>query len=194
LSEVQKVSGLDLNLFLDPSLLTVLEIEAGLMSKQEMFTHKLNNGLLKGLWVAPVQQSDENTLMTLVVKAQKDTRLSEVLQLSHTAGSAVYDHYLKAASIEILFTENNNEEPLLLGNSPDPFHEFTDIAFDLPMAGQYLVEIHDVNGKLLQSIEGEGLSGVQKLKITGNDLPTGVLFYTLIFNDKTISRRMIKQD
>ncbi len=194
LSEAQKASGLDINLFLDPSQLTVVEIEEGLMSKQDMMTQNLNRGLLKGLWIAPASLGDENTLMTLVVKAQKDIKLSDVLELSYTTNSTIYDQSLQPSSIEFVFTEDHHEGLLLLGNSPDPFHEFTEIEFYLPMPGQYLIEIHDVNGKRLKRIERKGFSGVQKFKITGDDLPTGVLFYTLIFNDKAISRRMIKQD
>jgi flagellar hook assembly protein FlgD len=71
------------------------------------------------------------------------------------------------------------------------------VAFDLPRASNVHLAVHDVTGKLVCMLVDENLDAGHKSIIwngrnrPGQEVVSGVYFYTLTAAEKTITRKMI---
>jgi hypothetical protein len=80
----------------------------------------------------------------------------------------------------------------LYQNKPNPFSTETLIGFTLPEAAPILLAIQDVNGRVLQVIEGEYPAGYSEVSFSVADLPApGMLFYTLTTPTGRATLRMV---
>jgi hypothetical protein len=77
----------------------------------------------------------------------------------------------------------------LYQNTPNPFVGETQIGFNLPEASDVTITINDVTGKTLKVIRGEFAKGYNNVNV--NDLPSGVMYYTLESGDFTATLKMI---
>ena len=150
-------------------------------------------GIVHALWVASADAPAEGApLFTLVVKANADVSVSDLLQLEAQAQSVAYDQQLKPYDLGLVFTEGQTEL-LLLNNVPDPFHAATQIGFYLPQAGPYTLDVTDVTGKRHYTHRAQADAGYHQITVDAAQLPTGLLYYTLQFEGKQITRKMVKQ-
>ena len=90
------------------------------------------------------------------------------------------------------------EMPLVLRqNSPNPFNPSTSIGFFLPRAGNVLIKIFDVNGRLVRVLaDGHLAGGEHSIEWDGRDragaqVSSGVYFYRLTSGKDSLSRKMI---
>jgi hypothetical protein len=85
----------------------------------------------------------------------------------------------------------------LLANRPNPFNPFTEIRFELPVAGDVTLAIHDAQGRLVRSLAaGRFDAGAHALTWDGvgnggQPSASGVYFYTLQTGERTLTRKMI---
>ena len=189
--DLRLLSGLELELKLDLDALSILEIEEGLIGSDQINSSLLERGLLRAIWVKQQGLQTDEPLFTLVVEARTDRALAEVLTLTERGTARAYDQELTPFQLQLEFVDHG-QEAVLLENRPDPFREATQIEFFLPNGGEYVLEITDTRGKVLRRYRQVAEAGRQQLKVFGNDLPAGVLFYTLTFNDRQLSRKMVK--
>jgi hypothetical protein len=79
---------------------------------------------------------------------------------------------------------------LNLHNAPNPFNPTTDIHFNLPVAGNVTIEIHDLVGRRVRSLAAGSLTaGPQIVNWSGTDrqgkpVASGVYFYRLMLDDE----------
>ena len=78
----------------------------------------------------------------------------------------------------------------LYQNTPNPFKGETTIGFELAQAGEAVISIMDVNGKVVRVIEGDFAAGFNNVRVN-NIEATGVLYYTLESGDFTATKKMI---
>lgn len=89
---------------------------------------------------------------------------------------------------------SNNQIPsnfTLYQNYPNPFNPITIIKFDLPKAANITIKIFDVLGKELFNINEFKKAGSYDLKFNGQDLPSGLYFYTLESNGFKETKKMV---
>ncbi|PSR11138.1 MAG: hypothetical protein C7N36_18090, partial [Bacteroidetes bacterium] len=192
-SDLAQWSGAELTLAFEQQQVEVLKIEPGILTAGDLNTTNLNRGILKAVWAAgtiPVA-AQQQPLFTLVVRAKANNQLSKVLHLSEQVVSVAYDQGLTAHEL-ILEFRTGPTKLLLLANKPDPFHTETYVEFYLSQAGEYLLEVNDINGKLLQRRQAVVPAGAQQVIVDGSQLPAGVLFYKLTFAGQSVTRRMVK--
>ena len=80
----------------------------------------------------------------------------------------------------------------LYQNTPNPFNAKTTIGFNLPENTDIKLKIRDIDGRLIQLIEGHYEKGMHQITIDRHDLPvSGVLYYTLETEDYVSTRKMI---
>ncbi|MDP6418026.1 MAG: S8 family serine peptidase [Candidatus Krumholzibacteria bacterium] len=85
----------------------------------------------------------------------------------------------------------------LAGNYPNPFNPKTTIRFELDKAGPVLLEVYDVGGRLLKTLENGSLpAGPQERSWDGRDnngraMASGVYFAKLHTGDRSLSHRMV---
>jgi len=93
----------------------------------------------------------------------------------------------------IVRSENNLTNGFnLFQNFPNPFNPTTTISYSIKEKGFVQLKVHDVLGKeILTLINEEKPQGKYSVKFNGNNLPSGVYFYTLRVNNYVQSRKMV---
>lgn len=90
---------------------------------------------------------------------------------------------------------NINIKPVsfyLSQNYPNPFNPSTEIIYYIPADSYIELILYDVNGKEIKILdEGIKSTGAYKIKIDGNELSTGIYFYTFTANKFTETRKMV---
>lgn len=106
----------------------------------------------------------------------------------------VYDDHLHVHRLVLLQGEANTayQDMTLHQNTPNPFVDVTDIAFDLPVAGTVRLIINDVNGRSIYETSGYYTEGKNTIRVRAEDLQSsGIFYYTLISEGYRSTRRMI---
>ncbi|MBK8340083.1 MAG: T9SS type A sorting domain-containing protein [Flavobacteriales bacterium] len=77
-------------------------------------------------------------------------------------------------------------------NMPNPADQNTAVVFDLDNSAQASLELHDLSGSLVRSINlGNRSAGVHRITVDTSDLTDGVYFYTLQAGNERQSKRMV---
>ncbi len=86
------------------------------------------------------------------------------------------------------------EDVLVTAIYPNPSQDANTIRFLLNEAGKLTIDLMDAQGKLLKSVfSGQQEKGAYTITNELNDLDAGIYFYRLVFNDKVLTQRFIKQ-
>jgi hypothetical protein len=79
----------------------------------------------------------------------------------------------------------------LLQNYPNPFNPNTNVSFNLKFPGRVKLEIHDANGRLVQTvIDRNFTTGQHTIPVQGQNLSSGTYFYTLYHNELQQTKKM----
>ena len=80
----------------------------------------------------------------------------------------------------------------LAQNYPNPFNGQTTIEFELQQAGQYRLEISDLNGKRVETLsDAFWPAGRHRLQLDGSHLASGVYMYSLRGQNFVVTKKMI---
>ena len=79
-------------------------------------------------------------------------------------------------------------------NQPNPFREETVIGFYLPEVAEATLVISDVSGKVVKLLRIQGVRGYNSVSLRRDELPTGVLQYTVKTDEHTDTKTMIITD
>ena len=72
-------------------------------------------------------------------------------------------------------------------NYPNPFNPKTKIKFEMSKKGNAIVNVHDLRGKLVETIVKNFLtSGEYETEFDGNNYPSGIYFYSLLVDGQLI--------
>ncbi len=74
------------------------------------------------------------------------------------------------------------KENELLQNIPNPFSGITDIYYKLDKEATVGIHVYDYSGRQIQTINGQGTKGLNKVQFDSSGLPAGVYFYNLEIN------------
>ena len=77
-------------------------------------------------------------------------------------------------------------------NMPNPFNNSTKIKYSLNNSAAVSIEIVDVTGKLIQTInKGIQTSGVYSVNINADELAEGIYFYSFTIGNEKVTKRMV---
>lgn len=93
-----------------------------------------------------------------------------------------------SAAIEVFSGAAESFE--LKGNYPNPFNPTTMIEFSLPSAGNVDFAVFNTLGQLVSSSKVNGITGLNQLSFKADGLSSGVYFYQLTFNGKSVTKTM----
>lgn len=87
----------------------------------------------------------------------------------------------------------DNEFGVILSqNAPNPFKDVTNIDFVIPSAGNVSLMIHTYSGQVVANKTSYYQAGTNSIILKKEELnSTGVLYYTLTFNDQSLTKQMI---
>ncbi len=148
----------------------------------------VENGTITASWNGSAQADEQ--LFTLVFKAKKAGRLSELLNINSKLTTA--EAYTKNAELlNVAINYNNATSKMeLYQNQPNPFAGRTVIGFNLPKAENAKMTIYDMTGRVLKVIEKDFAKGYNEVTIEDINA-TGVVKYTLSTATATATKSMI---
>jgi hypothetical protein len=189
------MEGYQFTLGYDRDAVELVDVEYGMM-QAEHFGVFVQEGLLTGSWNAKGSKAVEGeTLFTLVLRAKAEVRsLSEVLHVnSRITAAEAYSKDGAYQSVALSFGERivATGSPMLYQNIPNPFAGETVIGFNLPESGEATLTVSDIQGRVLRVIRGHYGAGYNQVILKSEELPSGVLQYTLTSGDFTATRRMV---
>jgi hypothetical protein len=193
-ADLSEMEGYQFTLGLDRDIAELVDIEYGVM-QAEHFGVFAKEGLITASWNGKGAKAEGEVLFTLVLKAKSDAgSLSELLNVNSRV--TVAEAYTKAGdyqAVGLVFGTQamQSSTPMLYQNIPNPFAGETVIGFHLVKGGEAILTVSDVQGRVLRVIRGEYGAGYQQVRLRSDELPTGVLQYTLTSGDFTATRRMV---
>jgi hypothetical protein len=199
-SPLQQVGGYQFTLRFDPAAVRLTEVIHGEVQAEHLGFRYLEDGLIAVSWNNPDAASlNANTgpVVRLKFRALRSGRLSEALELnSRITPAMAFDAADKPMGVELAFVqpEAAAAEWKLYQNYPNPYQGETVIRFDLPEAGPAILEVRDVQGRLLWRTEGQYEQGANEVRLKREWLEraaSGVLFYTLNAGNQTKTLPMV---
>ncbi|HEX5625049.1 MAG TPA: cohesin domain-containing protein, partial [Saprospiraceae bacterium] len=199
--DFHNISGYQFTLKFDHQVLTFEGIESGALEVDEsnFGTNRAGEGILTTSWNGKSARSvDENTtLFSLVFRAGSAVNIGKLIAItSDVTAAEAYDAELNTKELSLgVRTEKGIVESgvfELYQNHPNPFSKETVIRFRLPEAGETRLTVYDVTGKVLRVYEGQGVKGINTLKIQREDINvSGILYYQLDAANHTATKRML---
>ena len=172
-----------------------VQIEEGLLERNHINTRLTNKGILTTSWNGALV--GEERLYTLVFKATRTARLSELINISSDLTPAeAYDQQDRIQQLALNFEKLAVTKGFeLQQNAPNPFSDETVISFHLPTAGKATLRIMDAQGKILKSIRNSYTKGHHQIRLDAQSLgASGVLHYQLESVDQIAVKKMIVVD
>jgi hypothetical protein len=200
-ADLHTIAGYQFTLEFDRTAIEVEEILPGVVAKGNFGWRYANQGLITTSWnwtgtAAPTSWNPEEVLFTLVVRANAQDKLSNVISVgSRFTAAEAYGAELMGVSLAfnqpVLETSGTYK---LMQNIPNPVSKETVIGFELPVAEpEVVIVITDAAGRLVKEFRQEGFVGYNNLVITRDALnnTSGVYSYTVTAGDWSATKRMI---
>ena len=196
-ADLKDIEGFQFTMGLNQNVVELIDIEHGIM-QAEHFGVFQKDGLITTSYnvEGPVAKtSKEAVLFTLVLKVRSGISvLSEVLSINGKITPVEAFNYLgELQKVSLAFTAPfpAASATTLFQNIPNPFAGETLIGFYLAQAGEAVLTVSDIQGRVLKVIRGNYGVGYQQVRLRSDGLPAGVLQYTLSSGDFTSTRRMV---
>jgi hypothetical protein len=118
------------------------------------------------------------------------------VHLSNTFQSAVYridDEILESAALEIRHSAKDDLGLKVYQNTPNPFTNDTELVFEIGKDEEVTIKVFNTEGKEIFSRHGNYTKGMNKVKISGQELDAeGILIYQILTKTHYSGRKMIK--
>jgi hypothetical protein len=138
-----------------------------------------------------VQEGDK--ILTLTLEAKEDIILSEIMNVGSTITDAIaFNDFDEAMNVSLEWNKQVGDL-VLFQNAPNPFIDHTYISFDMPEEGVASFIVTDISGRVLHQVSESFPSGNNRISIRANelDVPAGVLYYSLNYGGKILTKKMI---
>jgi tetratricopeptide (TPR) repeat protein len=87
---------------------------------------------------------------------------------------------------------NNSQEYTVLNNYPNPFNPSTVISFSIPNSRKVTLKVYDVLGReVAVLVNEEKPAGFYTVNFNGDNLASGIYIYSLITNEKIMTKKML---
>jgi beta-glucanase (GH16 family) len=110
---------------------------------------------------------------------------------------ALDDIYWEGGSIAAVDGPGDGPRPgAMLSSGPNPFHNSTELRFELAAGSPYEIEVFDAAGKRVTGFRGIGQAGVNAVRWNGRDdrggiAAPGVYYYRLLSGGRSVSRKVV---
>jgi hypothetical protein len=164
--------------------------------------YQADMGEIRSLWAGGITKSLPNgeSVFTLRFTAlQGGKNLSDVLKMEDDL-SATYALTDQRDQVAVMLSfkgqdqpNHSNQSPVLYQNTPNPFDKETSVRFELPEASDIQLTIYDVNGRLINELNGYYSKGLHEVHFGRGEFGqyAGVLYYTLRSGDFIATRKMV---
>ncbi len=190
------MSGIQMSLKVDPKRAELINLESSIFEiPQEGYSLEDNTIKISIAPVEAIKLSKGTKLFSLKLRSLRNSKLSEVLEISNTDLPAeIYNENIETSQLELQIRNNEipNQKPSMVQNIPNPFSEQTVVSFNLPESQMVKFDIFDLNGKLIHSLSNVYHQGKNEITIRKNMLG-GPGIYSLKMSTKDFSetRKMV---
>ncbi len=150
-------------------------------------------------WHDPDKKSDTE----ITVELEFDGNINTDSTLTFTVGAGAIANY-NGPALTAQITVTADRENALLANFPNPFNPETWIPYQLAKSADVSISIHAIDGKLVRALDlGHQPAGVYQTRSRaaywdgrneiGEQVASGVYFYTITAGDFTATRKMLIQ-
>ncbi|MDQ3016763.1 MAG: T9SS type A sorting domain-containing protein, partial [Bacteroidota bacterium] len=142
--------------------------------------------------------NEDEVLFTVTVVPETDMFVSEIFSINTSSmkDEAYRGSNLAIADIDFVFTTSkaNVSGDVLFQNLPNPLSSLTTIPFSLSKAGEAIIRIFDMSGRLVSKISNVYPAGYNVVEINAVDLgdASGMLLYQLNTDNFTSVKRMMR--
>ncbi len=144
--------------------------------------------------VGGVSATASDVLFTLSFQATTAGQLSEMININSKVTEAeAYNTSSDIKDLKLTFGgSETGAEFALYQNEPNPFKGSTMIGYDLPEAGNVVLTVFDVTGKVVFVKEQTSVKGYNMMTISSKEMASvGVMYYRLDANEYTATKKMI---
>jgi hypothetical protein len=164
-------------------------IEAGLMGEEHIANHE---SALTFSWSEfELKELNGEDLVTLIFEAKGNVQLSESMVITSSMTKAEGYTEQGIEGVELMFDNNKGLANVLYQNTPNPYNNQTVVSFNLKQLGKAQILITDIDGKLIEEIDGTFSQGLNSVELDRINMP-GVYYYQLITEGFTATKKMIK--
>lgn len=194
--EEMQMTGIQLTLAYNPNQLEFVGIQGGALNpgQEHYSTRRAANGLVSFSWhhAESIDIESGEALFNLVFVAKSQGKTSDVIKLTdEILYSEWYDQEFRTNGLAIRGQVDSSFE--LYQNKPNPWNNTTSISFAVPEAGPARIAIRNVYGQVIWTKTTDASKGLNVFTISENEINTaGVLIIELSFNEKKLTRKMIK--
>ena len=184
---------------LNPDLVMIEEVvldENTLCSNSNVNINNIDEGQIKVSWnkTDETQVVDNDVMLTLRVLSKTSGSVSQALSMNDKAMKSE-SYFNNEVGNVILLPDTGLEsenEIVLYQNNPNPWSESTTINYYMASDEDVTINIFNINGRLIKSVDQEAKTGLNELRIDKSDIETtGVLYYELITDKYKISKKML---
>jgi len=188
----QKLTGYQFTLKDNQSTLEFIRVNSRQLSEQNVGL--INHGTLTASYHGLQYFQVKDLSFELTFTARQNARLSNVLNIqSDPTPSEAYNEQLEVMGIEFQFITNPTLQ--VKQNQPNPFSEWTTIGFDVPVTGFVELEVTDLTGRQLYTLQNSFPKGYNEIQINRADLAgSGVMYYHIKTESGSITNKMIVID
>ena len=140
---------------------------------------------------------NKKQLFTLVFEAKEKGELYQSIRLtSELTNAQAYNLADESVDLALSFTNNGEEikhiTPVLYQNEPNPFESYTNVSFEIPEDANAVVNIYNLEGKLVKKIEGNYKKGMNVITLEhGVFEKSGMYYYELKTSNFTDIKKMM---
>lgn len=194
-ADLVNISGMQFTLAFDSDMLSLTGINPGVLNVNDsnFGMNNIHNGVLSVSWnTGAAMKLDANATLFSITFATKDKgNIGNAIQInSDVLKSEAYD--ANDDVMHVTWRVNSaNEGFELYQNNPNPFKHATVINYSLPQAMTAQFTISDVTGKVIKTWSVQGDKGQNKVEFTHDNLPAGILYYTIQAGEYVATKKMI---
>ncbi len=195
-NETNDIQGFQTTVSFDATKLEFESIESGLfeINDNNFATNRVKKGYLTISWddTKEITLNDKKPLFTLIFKANKTGNTEVISFNSDITKSEAYNSSYEVFNVELDYRSGDNNEFVLLQNTPNPFSNSTIIRFNNPVESSFELNIFDLNGRLVFKTSGFAQRGMNTVDINKTNLNvSGVLYYTVSTDTNTATKKMV---
>ncbi|MBK9257616.1 MAG: T9SS type A sorting domain-containing protein [Saprospiraceae bacterium] len=143
-----------------------------------------------------VTVNNDETLFTVVLRAEKAGKLSEMITLgSNVTKAEAYagaDLQVSNVTLNMRTDATVADAAELFQNEPNPFRGQTTVSYYLPEAASTVITVYDVTGRVITVRKADSAKGMNSEVFTKEQIGvSGVLYYKLESGDFSATKKMI---
>lgn len=194
-ADLATISGMQFSLAFDNEMLSLVGINPGTLNVNDsnFGLNNIHNGIINVSWNtgSSIKLDANATLFTITFVTRDRGDLANLIEINaEQLNAEAYD--ANDDIMSIAWRVNDSKAGFeLYQNSPNPFKQTTTISFNLPNAMSAHLTITDVTGKTIKSWSVQGSKGLNTVEFNQNNLPSGVLYYSVQAGDFVATKKMI---